>query len=155
MHIKPFSMKNLIPFLLLLFACKAEVPTPGGTMTARVNSADWSARISVVAVIQETSGVRSLQVAGNALDGTQIQLAVSSYTGPGTYQATGLLGSNVCTYTAGLSLDEVYSTQSGGLGTIVVATESTEAVSGTFTFEALNAGGELVTVTSGAFDADL
>lgn len=152
------TLKTVLFSMLLstfLFSCSKDDDnnnnnnTGNGTMTAKVDGANFNANLAVQALI--TSGVCSF--AGTGGDG-QINVAIPSYTGPGTY-AIGGTSFATATYALTASPFTAYSASAViGSGTITITSDTGGYLEGTFSFSAVNnTGGTLVTknITDGSF----
>ncbi|RYZ52119.1 MAG: hypothetical protein EOP49_10290 [Sphingobacteriales bacterium] len=152
------NLKTLMLGLLLvvsLAACKKEEDemVTEGSMSAKIDSKDWTAGLAVVAT--KSSGVLSIAGTGN---GGQVNLNLLSYSTPGTFQLGGTATNpNHAIYTSTTLPPVAFSNMVGqGSGTLVITSEAGGFVEGTFSFTAKNpGGGTTVTVTDGKFRAKI
>lgn len=123
----------------LLFACKKDsdnnTPT-GNAMTAKVDGAAWSASLAVQG--NKSAGTPVVLTLAGTGSGSQINLSVVNYNGPGTYSVSNGL---TAVYTNTSTLEVYTATQGLGSGSLVVSSESNGLVQGTFSFTAASTGG--------------
>jgi len=153
---------NKILFVLLfsaaLTSCKksgGDAIATSGNMNAKIDGSAWSASLAVQAT--STSGVLSV---GGTGTGGQINLTIGSYTGPKTYAvgAAGGPGTSAMYTLTSAPFTSHSATFVLGSGTIVVTSESSGFVEGTFSFDGKNNSGPAVTtkvITEGSFKAKL
>jgi hypothetical protein len=154
----------LLSIGLVLTACKKDedeeeangnnTPAPGtASMTLKVDGADWSASLAVVAT--NSSGVFS--VTGSDSNAKQCGISVMNVSGPGTYELGGsLTNPNMGRWTASTDPSDTYVTSLGqGSGQLVLTSLSDTHAEGTFEFTAKNKEQQTVTISSGSFKAEL
>lgn len=154
----------LLSIGVVLTACKKDedeeegggnnTPAPGtSSMNLKVDGADWSASLAVVAT--NSNGVFS--VTGSDANAKQCGISVMNVSGPGTYDLGGTLTNpNMGRWTASTSPSDTYVTSLGqGSGQVVITSLSDTHVKGTFEFTAKNSEQQMVTISSGSFDADI
>jgi hypothetical protein len=168
--LKFYQMKSRILLIVLLSigvvftACKKDddddegdgsnTAVPGtSSMTLKVDGADWSASLAVVAT--NTNGVFS--VTGSDANARQCGISVMNVNGPGTYDLGGALTNpNMGRWTASTNPSDTYTTSLGqGSGTIVITTLTDSRAEGTFEFTAKNSAQQTVSISSGTFSADI
>lgn len=142
---------------LSLGSCKkkddenADPSLSGGSLSARIDGADWNASLAVQAV--NSNGV--LSVTGSDASSKQLQITVINPTGAGEYQLGGnMTNQNSGRWTAGVNTNQTYTTTVGlGSGTVNISELTDTNVKGTFSFTAANSDEEQVSVTDGTFSA--
>lgn len=149
-------------FLSLFFiSCKKDSPANAVTgadgMTAKVDGSSFKATLATTATIQGTTN-KVLAFAGTGTDG-QINVTVSSYTGPGTYTISSTNMATIATFTTTSSPFESYSA-SGilGSGTITIDSDTGGYVKGSFSFSGKNNAGSTITskeITEGSINISL
>jgi len=121
-----------------------------GTMTAKVDGADFDATLAVQATLD--GGV--FVVAGNNGNAQQIQITLNGVTSAGTYQIGGsATNPNMGMWVASASAEESYTTIVGvGSGSCDLTELTDSSAKGTFQFNARNTAGDVVNVTEGSFE---
>ncbi len=145
-----------LSILLTASACEEDMPDiPGlpssGTMTAKVDGADFDANVAVQA--SGDSGV--LGIMGSNTVGKAINITLSSYSGPDTYTFGGLANTSSALWQETLTSEGGYSTFGGpaGIGEVVITSDDGETVEGTFFFTGRNSEGNTRSITEGSFSA--
>ena len=126
-------------------------PPATGSMTCKVDGADWTAGLAVVA----TKNGTLVTVTGNDSNAKQLQLILYNLAGTGTVDLGGTpTNQNAGRWTAGIGQNDTYTTQLGvGSGTVEVTELTDTSIKGTFQFTAKNPAGTEVAVTDGSFTA--
>ena len=124
-----------------------------GTMTCKVDGADWSASLAVVAT--NSGGV--FTVTGSDGSAKQCQVTLMNVNGPGTYQIGGsMTNPNAGRWTASTDPADTYSSMLGqGSGTVEITVLTATKTEGTFSFTAKNTAQTTVSITEGSFSADI
>lgn len=115
----------------------------GGSMTARINGAPWTA--ATVVVVGYSSG--TLAFGGSTAAGNptyNLTFVIGSMTGPGTYPFNSTGPIRTLSVTSGT---QVWSSQLGGTGAVVVTDLTTARVRGSFTATLPPASGTGATLT--------
>lgn len=129
-------------------------PTPTqGTMTLKIDGADWNASLAVVAT--HSGGVFS--VTGSDASSKQCGITANGVNGTGSYELGGsLTNPNMGRWTIGTGQADTYTTLLGqGSGTLNINVLTETKTEGTFEFTAKNGAGETVTISSGTFSTDI
>ncbi|MFT3910514.1 MAG: DUF6252 family protein [Ferruginibacter sp.] len=146
---------------LCFTSCKKNSPanavSGGNGMSAKVDGASFSATLATTATLQGTTN-KVLAFAGTGTDG-QINVSISSYTGPGTYTISSTNMGTIATYTTTSSPFESYSASGVlGSGTITIDSDSGGYVKGSFSFSGKNNAGSTITskeITDGSINIQL
>lgn len=151
-------MKKILLVLMvapLLWSCSKDSNnnnSGGNSMSAKVNGSAWTADLSVQGN-KSTGSPVVLTLAGTG-SGSQINITVSDYSGPGTYSTSNGLNaiytntSTLAVYTANMAM---------GSGSVVVSSETNGLVQGTFSFTGAQATGGTgsASITEGTFRIQL
>lgn len=159
-----FAFMIILSLGIVMTACKKDegeddnpggnTPTPTqGTLACKVDGADWSASLAVVAT--NSGGV--FTVTGSDSQAKQCQVSIMNINGPGTYQiGGGLTNPNAGRWTASTDPADTYSTMLGmGTGTVEITVLTATHAEGTFSFTAKNTAQQEIGITSGSFSADI
>ena len=152
---------SLLFLLFLIMGCsKKENSSPtspntttAGTMTAKVNGADWNANTGVVGTYENNIFTVTGQASPGGTQSEQIQIIVQGITAPGTF-ALSMFGNtgrmSVATSQTNIT---TYLTLDNNAGTVTVTELSANSAKGTFSFTAKNANnpGEVKTIENGSF----
>jgi Family of unknown function (DUF6252) len=127
-------------------------PTTNGTkgsMSAKIDGADWTGSLSVVGVYANDL----LSIAGQDNNTRQIQLRLIGVKAPGTYQFGGMTNPNTATVIVGLNTTDSYTASLvAGTGTVNITVLTAQRAEGTFSFTGRNTAGATKQVSEGTFN---
>ncbi len=164
---KKFTVFSLVFLLLfaLLVGCSKDNnddnnptgpgTTTGGSMTAKVNGADWNANTAVVA----TYSNNVLTVTGQANPGgtqsEQIQIVIQGITATGTFTLTMIGNTGRMTKATSTTNIVTYVTMDNNAGSVTITELTSSSVKGTFHFTAKNVNNpsDVLTIENGSFSA--
>lgn len=153
---KNFKKLVVLICLTMVFSCSNSSDedlglTGEGSLTAKVNGADFASLNAAVAAVV-TNGV--LVVQGSNASGEFIRINISNYNGVGVYKTgDAISNTNSISYGTVNPIATWISTFNVGSGTIEITEETNTAVEGTFSFEGVSDGSPNKTVTAGKFNA--
>lgn len=126
-----------------------ENPLSNGTITLKVDGADWNASLAVQAV--NTNGV--INVTGSDSDAKQASIILYGVTEPGTYNVQAGLQHQL-RWTEGLDASQTYVANGIlGSGSITITELSSSKIKGSFQFTGANSSQATKSITEGSFDA--
>ncbi|GEM_PF-2664885 len=152
--LRPPSLPALMVGLLLFTGCglfgsdDPDTALALGTMKAQIDGKDWEA-VNATANRVFVGGLTQVTITGATIQAEGISFSLTD-TGPGSYTIDDQVdpARDVLSASYTRSIGQTYLAQSGALE---ITRFDEEAVEGSFSFEARNTSGQVVSVTNGSF----
>ncbi|MBW7838879.1 MAG: hypothetical protein H3C36_04395 [Chitinophagaceae bacterium] len=147
-----FGIFSLLLLSATIFSCSKSGGSGGAgkdTLTATVDGKSFNSSLTTSAVKDGSA----ISIAGTGSDG-QINIGITSYTGPGTYSVS---DKAIMTFaTTSLPIEAWSANPVVGEGSVTITKDDDNYVEGTFNFKAYSSGGaSSKTVSGGKFNVKL